>query len=247
MLIHAGAGGVGQAAIQIAGHLGAEVFATAHPGKHHVLHRAGAGPASTSRPRARWISLRRSTTATDGQGMDVVLNSLDRGFIDASLSLLRPRGVFLGDRQDRHPLGRRYRRGPSRGRLPDLRLDHCAPEQLQRAWAALTELFSAGACNPLPTTSYGLLPARQAFRDMSQGLHTGKIVLTPPPVLDPTGTVLITGGTGMLGGIFAEHLVTAYGVRQLLLVSRRGAAAPGAGELAAAADWAGCAGHDHRL
>ena len=66
---------------------------------------------------------------------------------------------------------------------------------------------------------------------MSQARHTGKIVLTPPAVFDPDGTVLITGGTGMLGGVFAEHLITGYGVRHLLLVSRRGPAAPGAGEL----------------
>ncbi|WP_344551260.1 type I polyketide synthase, partial [Streptomyces spororaveus] len=46
------------------------------------------------------------------------------------------------------------------------------------------------------------------------------------------GTVLITGGTGALGALFARHLVTEYGVGHLLLVSRRGAAAAGAGELA---------------
>ena len=66
---------------------------------------------------------------------------------------------------------------------------------------------------------------------MSQARHTGKIVLIPPAVFDPEGTVLITGGTGMLGGVFAEHLITRYGVRHLLLVSRRGPAAPGAAEL----------------
>ena len=66
---------------------------------------------------------------------------------------------------------------------------------------------------------------------MSQARHTGKIVLIPPAVLDPEGTVLITGGTGMLGAIFAEHLVTRYGVKHLLLVSRSGPDAPGAGEL----------------
>ncbi|MEU3778553.1 SDR family NAD(P)-dependent oxidoreductase, partial [Streptomyces sp. NPDC032472] len=47
------------------------------------------------------------------------------------------------------------------------------------------------------------------------------------------GTVLITGGTGLLGALFARHLVTEYGVGRLLLVSRSGAAAPGAGELVA--------------
>ncbi|MGH3374550.1 MAG: SDR family NAD(P)-dependent oxidoreductase [Actinoallomurus sp.] len=47
------------------------------------------------------------------------------------------------------------------------------------------------------------------------------------------GTVLITGGTGGLGAVFARHLVVAYGVRRLLLVGRRGPAAPGASRLRA--------------
>ncbi|MHA5055106.1 type I polyketide synthase, partial [Streptomyces sp. SD15] len=49
--------------------------------------------------------------------------------------------------------------------------------------------------------------------------------------LVPEGTVLITGGTGTLGGLLARHLVTEHGVRRLLLVSRRGPGAEGAGEL----------------
>src|SRR6185437_12935719 len=65
--------------------------------------------------------------------------------------------------------------------------------------------------------------------------------LTKPPTSDrpldvqppwsPDGTVLITGGTGTLGAALARHLVTAYGVRHLLLASRRGLDAPGATEL----------------
>ncbi|WP_340683029.1 type I polyketide synthase, partial [Amycolatopsis coloradensis] len=50
--------------------------------------------------------------------------------------------------------------------------------------------------------------------------------------LDTSGTVLITGGTGGLGARLARHLVAEHGVRHLLLVSRRGADAPGARELA---------------
>ncbi|GAA3851416.1 hypothetical protein GCM10022227_05860 [Streptomyces sedi] len=53
------------------------------------------------------------------------------------------------------------------------------------------------------------------------------------PVWDPEGTVLITGGTGTLGGLFARHLVRAHGARHLLLLSRRGPKAPGAAELRA--------------
>ncbi|MEU5786046.1 type I polyketide synthase, partial [Micromonospora lupini] len=51
------------------------------------------------------------------------------------------------------------------------------------------------------------------------------------PVLDPEGTVLITGGTGELGRLFARHLVQAHGVRHLVLASRGGSATPAAAEV----------------
>ncbi|MFT2019775.1 SDR family NAD(P)-dependent oxidoreductase, partial [Streptomyces sp. 796.1] len=54
-----------------------------------------------------------------------------------------------------------------------------------------------------------------------------------PTGFDPAGTVLITGGTGTLGGLIARHLVTQHGVRHLLLLSRTGSQAPGAAQLAA--------------
>ncbi|MFG2142569.1 SDR family NAD(P)-dependent oxidoreductase, partial [Streptomyces sp. NPDC048650] len=53
------------------------------------------------------------------------------------------------------------------------------------------------------------------------------------PAWDPDGTTLITGGTGGLGGLLARHLVAERGAKHLVLVSRRGEAAPGAGELRA--------------
>ncbi|MFI9154902.1 SDR family NAD(P)-dependent oxidoreductase [Streptomyces sp. NPDC053367] len=52
------------------------------------------------------------------------------------------------------------------------------------------------------------------------------------PAWDPQGTVLITGATGTIGAVMARHLVAAHGMRHLLLVSRRGAGAEGAAELA---------------
>jgi mycoketide-CoA synthase len=230
VLIHAGTGGVGQAAIRIARHLGAEVFATAHPDKQHVLRDMGVEPRHIASSRTLdFVDTFKG--ATNGQGVDVVLNSLSGDFVDASLQLLSSGGSFIeigktdiraaGDVAAVHP-GVDYR-------VYDL--SSAPPESLQAAWTALTEMFAAGVLKPLPTTSYGLLNARQAFRDMSQARHTGKLVLIPPAVLDPEGTVLITGGTGMLGALFAEHLVTRYGIEHLLLVSRSGPDAPGAGEL----------------
>ncbi|WP_345624877.1 polyketide synthase dehydratase domain-containing protein, partial [Streptomyces ziwulingensis] len=57
--------------------------------------------------------------------------------------------------------------------------------------------------------------------------------------LDPDGTVLVTGGTGTLGGLVARHLVAVHGVRRVVLVSRSGAGAVGAGELVADLEGAG--------
>ncbi|MCV7076855.1 type I polyketide synthase, partial [Mycobacterium szulgai] len=230
VLIHAGAGGVGQAAIQIARHLGAQVFATAHPSKHHVL--KGLGVPAEHIASSRTLDFAEAfTTATDQQGVDVVLNSLAGDFVDASLQLLPRGGSFVeigktdirvpSEIADAHP-GVSYR-------AYDL---HAAePQDLEPAWMALSELFATGTLRPLPTTSYGLVQARRAFRDMSLARHTGKIVLIPPACWDPEGTVLITGGTGMLGAVFAEHLVMSHGMRHLRLVSRRGPDAPGAAEL----------------
>jgi acyl transferase domain-containing protein len=55
----------------------------------------------------------------------------------------------------------------------------------------------------------------------------------PPPAELAEGTVLITGGTGALAGVIARHLARTHGVRRLLLISRRGPAAPGADQLVA--------------
>ncbi|MFE0201101.1 SDR family NAD(P)-dependent oxidoreductase [[Kitasatospora] papulosa] len=55
----------------------------------------------------------------------------------------------------------------------------------------------------------------------------------PESAFSAEGTVLVTGATGTLGGLFARHLVSEYGVRRLLLTSRRGEQAPGVAELTA--------------
>ncbi|WP_253780802.1 type I polyketide synthase, partial [Goodfellowiella coeruleoviolacea] len=95
-----------------------------------------------------------------------------------------------------------------------------------------------------PDRSVAALPAALASTENQLALRDGSAhvpVLTraeaaasgPAPALDPAGTVLVTGATGTLGRLFARHLVTAYGVRHLLLASRRGPAAEGAEELVA--------------
>ncbi|WP_461002331.1 type I polyketide synthase, partial [Streptomonospora sediminis] len=87
----------------------------------------------------------------------------------------------------------------------------------------------------------GAVPAAAAAAEPQLAIRGGRPLVprlapaakAPAPRWDPDGTVLITGGTGLLGAQVARHLVAEHGVRHLLLLSRSGEAAEGAPELAA--------------
>ncbi|WP_414625867.1 SDR family NAD(P)-dependent oxidoreductase, partial [Mycobacterium tuberculosis] len=96
----------------------------------------------------------------------------------------------------------------------------------------LATLFGDGVLRPLPVTTFDVRRAPAALRYLSQARHTGKVVMLMPGSW-AAGTVLITGGTGMAGSAVARHVVARHGVRNLVLVSRRGPDAPGAAELVA--------------
>ncbi|CAM5603037.1 Type-I PKS OS=Streptomyces griseus OX=1911 GN=pks2-2 PE=4 SV=1 [Streptomyces griseus subsp. griseus] len=228
VLVHAGAGGVGMAAIQLARHLGAEVFATAHPGKWDTLRALGVarGPHGLL-PRSR---LPRPVHRVDrgAVGVDVVLNSLAGEFVDASLELL-PRGgrfIEMGKTdvrtEDQVPADVTYR---------TFDLADPEPDRIGAMLAEVVRLLRQGELDLLPITSWDIREAPSAFRHLAQAKRTGKLVLNVPAPLDPDGTVLVTGGTGTLGSLLARHLVAEYGVRRLLLIGRQGDDAPGAAEL----------------
>ncbi|MEU5214229.1 type I polyketide synthase, partial [Streptomyces sp. NPDC020742] len=230
VLIHAAAGGVGMAAVQLAQHLGAEVYGTASPGKWDTLLHNGL-------PRTRIASSRELDfeatfrEETGGRGVDLVLDSLAGEFVDASLRLLPRGGRFLemGKTDVRDPDQVAAAHDGVRYRAFDL--FDAGPERIGEMLRALVELFGRGVLRPLPLTAWDVRKAPEAFRHLSQARHIGKVVLTMPVPLDPDGTVLITGGTGGLGAVMARHLVAEHGVRHLLLASRRGPEAPGADAL----------------
>ncbi len=235
VLVHAATGGVGMAAVQLARHLGAEVFVTASPTKWRVLRELGFD--ETHIASSRSLEFReRFLTATDGDGMNVVLHSLAGDFVDASLDLLGQEG----GRGRLIELGKTDVRDPERVALdhPEVfyrafELAEVGPERVREMLGELLELFAAGALEPLPLTAWDVSHAPEAFRCMSQARHIGKIVLSMPAPLDRDGTVLVTGGTGVLGGMVARHLAAEHGVRHLLLAGRRGEAAEGISELRA--------------
>ncbi len=237
VLVHAAAGGVGMAAVQLARHLGLEVFGTASRGKWDTLRAMGFDDDHIADSRSLEFE-DQFRAVTGGRGMDVVLDSLAGEFVDASLRLVAPGGVFLemGKTDIRDPgvvaqeyPGVRYRAfdlfEPGRPRMHQWMLE-------------LAELFDAGALKPLPVTTFDVRRARAALRYLSQARHIGKVVMTLPDAW-AAGTVLVTGGTGMAGSTLARHLVTHHSVQNLVLLSRSGRDAPGSAELIAELEAAG--------
>jgi polyketide synthase 12 len=235
VLVHAAAGGVGMAAVQLARHLGLEVFATASRGKWDTLRAMGFDEDHVADSRTCEFE-DKFRAVTGGRGVDVVLDSLAGEFVDASLRLVAPGGVFLemGKTDIRDP-------GVVAQEHPEVRyrafdLFEAGADHIQQMLTDLATMFDDAALRPLPVTRFDVRRARAALRYLSQARHVGKVVLTVPSkpggALGP-GTVLITGGTGMAGSALARHVVVQHGVRQLMLVSRRGPDAPGAAELVA--------------
>ncbi|NBE50387.1 type I polyketide synthase [Streptomyces boluensis] len=232
VLVHAGTGGVGMAAVQLAKDLGAEVYATASPEKWLTLREMGLDDAHIASSRTLDFTEKFLHTS-QGQGVDVVLNSLAGEFVDASLRLLPRGGRFLelGTTDVRDPaavaadhVGVTYRA---------FQLMDAGPERIGRMLTELTARFGQGRLHLLPVTARDVRHAQDAFRMLSQARHIGKVVLTVESAPDPQGTTLITGGTGALGATLARHLVDRHGVRHLLLAGRQGEQAPGARDLAA--------------
>ncbi|MGW7825277.1 polyketide synthase dehydratase domain-containing protein, partial [Streptomyces puniciscabiei] len=224
VLIHAAAGGVGMAAVQLARQLGAEVYATASEPKWPVVRELGV-------PQERIASAR--TTEFEERfrpGVDVVLDPLAGEFVDASLRLVRPGGRFveIGKTDIRDAAQVRAEHGVAYAAFD---LIDAGPERIAEMWATLLELFEQSALRPVNVTSFDVARATDAMQLLGQAKHVGKVVLRVPSPWSGEGTVLITGGTGGLGAEVARHLVTAHEVRDLLLVSRRGPEAPGAAEL----------------
>ncbi|TQL38074.1 type I polyketide synthase [Salinispora arenicola] len=207
VLIHAAAGGVGMAAVQVARFLGAEVYATASPWKWGEVEALGvAGD--------RLASSRTLEFADRFPKVDVVLNSLTGEFVDASLGLLVSGGCFLemGVADVREGVGVGYR---------PFQLLEAGYDRLGEMLVELVGLFSVGELVLPPVRVWDVRRAVEAFRFVSQARHVGKVVLRMPRVVDPDGTVLITGASGMLGGVAARYVV-GRGVRRVLLVSRGG-------------------------
>jgi NADPH:quinone reductase-like Zn-dependent oxidoreductase len=228
VLIHAAAGGVGLAAVQLAQRADAEIFATAgSPEKRAFLKALGVQHVLDSRSLAFADEI---LALTGGEGVDLVLNSLSGDFIAKSVAVLADNGRFLEiGKRDIWSAEEVAALKPNAGYLViDLMAEGLQKPQLIGAILhELMTLFAAGTLRPLPLRVFPMQQVIEAFRSMARAEHLGKIVVALKPEneagqsfrIRENGTYLITGGLGGLGLAVARWLVD-QGAQTLVLLGR---------------------------
>ena len=249
ILVHAGAGGVGMAAIQIAHHLGAEVIASAgSPAKRTLLKTLGVAHVVDSR---RGDFAEEVKRLTNGRGVDAVLNALAAEAIPMGLSCLAEFGRFIEigkrDIYQNSKLPMWHLRKNASFHVVAMDAVFAGDAGLTRQlMAEITTLVAGGKLRPLLHRSFPANRLDAAFRLMAGGKHTGKVILNfaepfvarqgevpvAPFRIDHDALYLVTGGFGGFGRSLARWLAE-KGARHLILTSRQGAAAPGADEFIA--------------
>ncbi len=223
ILIHAAAGGVGMAAVQLAKQVGAEIYCTAgSPEKRDWLKSLGVQHVMNSRTLDFADEIR---TLTNGQGVDVVLNSLAGEFIPKSLSALSEHGRFLeiGKRDIWDATQVAQLKPNASYHAVDLGTIFVNDLTLTRKmFDEIRDAINHRTLEPLPVQTFDLEKSADAFRYMATAKHMGKIVMAQSvhsPVIHANATYLITGGLGGLGLIFARWLIE-QGARHLVLLGR---------------------------
>lgn len=238
VLLHSAAGGVGLAAVQLARRAGAEVFATAGtPEKRDLLRSLGVAHVMDSRSLTFADEV---TDLTDGEGVDIVLNSLTGPAIPRSIELLRSYGRFIeigkADIYANRKIGlRSFGRQLSYFVVDIDAMMQERPDLVASLLREAMQLVDDRILYPLPHRVFPVSDAPHALRQMTKGRHVGKLVLSlaaPRPTLTPSrddsfmvrpdGAYLITGGLGGFGLATARWLVE-HGARSLILVGRSGA------------------------
>jgi acyl transferase domain-containing protein/NADPH:quinone reductase-like Zn-dependent oxidoreductase len=239
VLIHAAAGGVGQAAIMIAKHLGLEIYATVGSAEKRDLVTTKYGIPDGHIFSSRDASFAAGVlAATHGRGVDAVVNSLAGPLLQESFNVLAPFGHFLeiGKRDleiNSHLEMRPFTRQVSFSAFYLLASMQHSPLEVHRVLNAITQLLESQAIAPVhPVTAFPMGDFAKAFRLLQTGKHMGKVVLstgpqemvpvrprTPTAKFSPEVSYLIVGGLGGIGRSIA-HWMVARGAKNLIFMSR---------------------------
>jgi acyl transferase domain-containing protein/NADPH:quinone reductase-like Zn-dependent oxidoreductase len=258
VLIHAAAGGVGQAAIILCKTMGVEIFATVGSVAKKEFIMSEYGIPEDHIFYSRNTSFAKAVKrATNSQGVDLVLNSLAGDQLRETWDSLAHFGRFI-------EIGKRDIVGNTR--LEMARFEHNAlfasvdltvvaaerPKIMKRLLSDVFDLMARGLAKPIaPITIFPMLNIESAFRALQGGKTMGKIVMVPKPddvvkavpsktktLLKANATYVIIGGTGGLGRSMSRWMIE-KGARNILLVSRSGNANKKVGELVEEAKEAG--------
>ncbi|KAL4954547.1 polyketide synthase [Aspergillus filifer] len=259
VLIHAAAGGVGQAAIMLAQLVGAEVFATVGSRqKAQLLMNTYNIPEDHIFNSRNDSFVDEIKAATKGKGVDVALNCLSGQLLSATWSCMAMFGRFVEigkrDIETNTRLGMEGFQGNVSFSAIDLTyMGRFRPQHLSDILEKCMVLAAEGKIRAVtPVTVFPISEIEKAFRFMQAGKHTGKVVIKPrpgdvvkaivprpPQLLLKDATYIIVGGLGGIGQSLARTMVK-DGARYLIILSRSGSKHPNAAELIADLEQAGC-------
>lgn len=230
ILIHAGAGGVGQAAIQLAKRIKAEIYTTASESKRAFLGAQGIHHIMNSRDLSFGEVI---IASTQGKGVDIILNSFNKEYIPVGLKALAERGRFV-------EIGKLDVWGKQEvqafrddveyfqfdlSELPIEKRNQLNKDILQ----TIVGFIEKNEIEPLPITVYSLDEIPEAFSTLSRGANIGKLILSFVEEevftskdfnLKADRSYLITGGFGSLGQLAAKWLAS-QGAKYIALLGRR--------------------------
>ncbi|KAF5012109.1 hypothetical protein FDECE_1826 [Fusarium decemcellulare] len=250
ILIHAAAGGVGQAAITLAQRLGADIFVTVGTQEKRDLVKQEFGIPDERIFSSRDISFAQAIKkATNGRGVDVVLNSLAGQMLSATWDCIATFGRFIEMGKKDIVDNRRLDMAPFLRNVMFASIDLITvyEQNISLAGELLHEtmdLIRTKAIKPIPRIkTFSFSQFEEAFRFMQQGKHVGKIVMVPeendmvlaipassgPFTFQEDASYLITGFGG-LGRSMARWMAS-RGAKNLIFASRSGDSRPEVREL----------------
>lgn len=241
VLIHAGAGGVGQAAIKISQHIGATIFATVgSTAKRNLLVETFGIPEGHIFSSRTGMFKKEVLRLTSGVGVDVVLNSLSGQGLSDSWECIAPFGTFveLGkkDIQTKSALDMGQFKKNVAFASADLNLlQKLRPQKAGKLLADVLSQFNDKSLSPIkPLTTMPMTEIEEAFKLFQSRKLTGKLVLEATndtlvksveiiatgSILQANGTYLIAGGLGGLGRVISQ-MMARRGAKHIVLLSRR--------------------------
>jgi acyl transferase domain-containing protein/NADPH:quinone reductase-like Zn-dependent oxidoreductase/ubiquinone/menaquinone biosynthesis C-methylase UbiE/acyl carrier protein len=240
VLIHAAAGGVGQAAILFSQHIGAEIFATAGTeAKRRLLSTQFGIPDDHIYSSRDSSFVQHIHRLTDGKGVDVVVNSLAGNLLQESFNCMSQFGRFveIGKRdleQDSHLGMFPFTRNVSFMSYDLTIWVELRPDDVCRGLNKSIDMLTRLERKPMsPIVTYPVSSIETAFRTMQTGQHSGKLVITispedsvkvkrplPKTTLSEDVSYLIVGGMTGVGRSLCKWLLT-RGAKNIAIVSRK--------------------------